>query len=103
MPNTRSAKKAVRVSLRKQARNKPIRSAVKTHITKAEKQISSDELEPAREAVTTAISALDKAAAKGVIHPSNAARRKSRLMKKLNQAQAQPSAAGEEEGSQETP
>jgi len=93
----------VRVSQRKQARNKPIRSAVKTYITKAEKHIPSGEIDPAREAVTTAISALDKAAAKGVIHPNNAARRKSRLMKKLNQSQAQPPTAEEEKGSQQTP
>jgi hypothetical protein len=39
-----------------------------------------------------AISALDKAAEKGVIHPKNAARRKSRLLKKLNEAQASASA-----------
>jgi small subunit ribosomal protein S20 len=103
LPSTRSAQKAARVSQRKQARNKPIRSAVKTYITKAEKHISSGEIDPAREAMTTAISALDKAAAKGVIHPNNAARRKSRLMKKLNQSQAQPSTAEEEKGSQQAP
>ena len=44
------------------------------------------EMDAAREAVVKAISALDKAARKGVIHPNKAARRKSRLMKKLNQA-----------------
>jgi small subunit ribosomal protein S20 len=43
-------------------------------------------LEEAQEVVQRAISALDKAAQKGVIHPNNAARRKSRLMKHLNQA-----------------
>jgi len=44
-------------------------------------------MEAARGAVVAAISSLDRAAAKGVIHPNNAARRKSRLMKKLNKAQ----------------
>jgi len=47
--------------------------------------------------VVDAISALDKAAEKGVIHPNNAARRKSRLMKKLNQALALSSAEPETE------
>ena len=44
------------------------------------------------EAVAVAINSLDSAAEKGVIHPNNAARRKSRLVKKLNQAQAKPAA-----------
>jgi len=53
---------------------------------KAEKLISTKEIDAAKEAVTQAVSAFDKAAKKGVIHPNNAARHKSRLMKKLNQA-----------------
>jgi small subunit ribosomal protein S20 len=56
-----------------------------------ERLIFSGELEAAQQAVAAAISALDKAAEKGVIHPKNAARRKSRLLKKLNEAQALPS------------
>jgi len=60
----------------------------RTNVVKAGRLIASGELEEAREAVTVAISALDKAAEKGVIHPNNAARRKARLMKKLNQALA---------------
>jgi small subunit ribosomal protein S20 len=44
-------------------------------------------LEEAREAVQMATRALDKAAAKGIIHKNNAARRKSRLMQQLNQAE----------------
>jgi len=42
-------------------------------------------LEEAREAVQVAVGVLDKAAAKGIIHKNNAARRKSRLMQRLNQ------------------
>ncbi len=88
MPVTKSAKKQVRVAERKRLRNKPIRSLCKTNITKAEKLIFSGELEAAQKAVVAAISSLDKAAEKGIIHPNNAARRKSRLMSKLNKAQA---------------
>ena len=88
MPVTSSAKKRVRTAARQQLRNRSVRSEVKTSITKAEKLIFSGELEAAREAVAAAISSLDKAAEKGVIHGNNNDRRKSRLMKKLNQALA---------------
>ncbi len=87
MPVTKSAKKQVRVDKRRRLRNRSIRSLVKTNITKAERAIFSGELEKARPAVVSAIGSLDKAAEKGIIHPNNAARRKSRLMKKLNEAQ----------------
>ena len=92
MPVTKSAKKQMRVAERKRSRNQPIRSQCKTNITKAERLIFLGELEEAQKAVVAAISSLDKAAEKGVIHPNNAARRKSRLMKKLNEAQASSSA-----------
>lgn len=88
MPITKAAQKAMRVSERKRIRNQPIRSQCKTSVTKAEKLIFSGKLDDARKAVTDAVSTLDKAAEKGVIHPNNAARRKSRLVKKLNSAEA---------------
>ena len=81
----------MRVAKKRQSRNKSIRSLCKTNITKAEKLIFSGELEAAQKAVVTAVSSLDKAAEKGVIHANNAARRKSRLLKKLNKAQASSS------------
>ena len=86
MPRIKSAQKAVRSGARKQARNRSIKSATKTHITKAEKLIRENDLEAAQIAVQTTISTLDIAAKKGVIHPNTASRRKSRLMKKLNKA-----------------
>ncbi|NQT30920.1 MAG: 30S ribosomal protein S20 [Deltaproteobacteria bacterium] len=88
MPNIKSAEKQVRVTERKRLRNKSITSQCKTNVAKAEKLIFSGELKAAQEAVAVAITSLDKAAEKGIIHPNNAARRKSRLMKKLNEAQA---------------
>lgn len=84
MANIKSAIKRIRVSQRKRARNKPIRSGVKTYISKAEKLIVQGQADEASQIVGTAVSALDKAASKGVIHPNNAARRKARLMKKYN-------------------
>lgn len=92
MPATKSAQKQVRVSERRRLRNKSIRSQCKTDITKAERLIFSGELELAQKAVIDAATSLDKAAEKGVIHPNNAARRKSRLMRKLNEAKALASA-----------
>jgi len=86
LPGSKSAQKQARVAERRQLRNKSIRSLCKTNITKAQRLILSGELESAQRAVVAAITSLDKAAEKGVIHPNNAARRKSRLMKKLNKA-----------------
>jgi small subunit ribosomal protein S20 len=94
VPITKSSKKDMVTSAKRQARNRSVRSLCKTNINKAEKLIFSGELEAAKEAVVTAISSLDKAAEKGIIHANNAARRKARLMKKLNEAQ--PTAAAEE-------
>jgi small subunit ribosomal protein S20 len=92
LPRIKSAQKQERVSERRRLRNKSIRSLCKTNITKAERLIFLGELDSARVAVVAAISSLDKAAEKGIIHPNNAARRKSRLMNKLNQALALSSA-----------
>jgi len=92
LPRIKSAQKQVRVAGKRQLRNKSVRSLCKTNITKAEGLIFSGELEAAKQAVAEAIISLDKAAEKGVIHPNNAARRKSRLMKKLNEAQSLPPA-----------
>jgi small subunit ribosomal protein S20 len=78
----------LRVSQKRRARNKPIRSQTKTYVKKAEQLILDGELTLAEAAVKQAIITLDKAAQKGVIHPNNAARRKSRLMRKLNLARA---------------
>ena len=86
MANTKSAKKAMRVQSTKAERNRPIRSAVKTAVTKARKLIQENDMDAAKAAVKDATIILDKAAQKGVIHPNNAARRKSRLVKQLNGA-----------------
>ncbi len=84
MPKSKEA----RNSENRQMRNRAVRSRAKTFITRAEKLVFTGEMESAQAAVAESISALDRAAEKGIIHPNNAARRKSRLMKKLNQAQA---------------
>jgi small subunit ribosomal protein S20 len=92
LPVSKSAQKQMRVAERRRLRNKSVRSLCKTNINKAERLIFAGELESAQRAVVSAISALDKAAEKGVLHPNNTARRKARLMKKLNEALAASSA-----------
>ena len=86
---SKSAQKQVRVASKRQHRNKSVRSEIKTGITRAEKLIFTGEMEEAQKAVVSAVSSLDKAANKGIIHSNNAARRKARLLKKLNQAVAE--------------
>jgi ribosomal protein S20 len=66
-----------------------VRTLCKTNITKAERFIFIGDLKEAQGAVAVAVSSLDKAAEEGIIHPNNAARRKSRLMKKFNEMRAQ--------------
>jgi len=62
------------------------RSRPRTFIKKTDRLIAEGKLEEAAQAARQAISALDKAAVKGVIHKNNAARRKARLMRRLNLA-----------------
>jgi small subunit ribosomal protein S20 len=81
----------MRVAERKEEQNRPIRTAAKTQVSKTLRLIQSNELGLAKEAAKQAMSALDRAAQKGVIHPNNAARRKARLMNKLNKALASAS------------
>jgi small subunit ribosomal protein S20 len=88
MPNNKSAEKRVRQSARRQARNRIYRGSARTAVKKARTLVDTGNA-AAPEAVDKAIQALDKAAQKGVIHPNNAARRKSRLMQAFNKAQAE--------------
>ena len=85
MPNNPSAEKRMRQEQKRRLHNRSVKSIVKTQITRARQAINSDTSdEAAEEAVRAAVSELDRAAKKGVIHRNNAARRKSRLMKQLN-------------------
>jgi small subunit ribosomal protein S20 len=84
MPNNAAAEKRMRQEKKRRLRNRMVKSTVKTYVTKARQAIDSGA--DAQEAVRTAVSELDRAAKKGVIHRNNAARRKSRLMKQLNAA-----------------
>jgi small subunit ribosomal protein S20 len=84
LANTASAVKRIRSNNRKRIRNKMTRSRTRTAV----RQARDAEPQDARQAAVAAMSALDRAAQKGVIHPNNAARRKSRLMKRLAKVEA---------------
>ena len=93
MANTKSAKKQIRASERKRVANRSVKTFSRSSIDKAEALIASGDLDKAKEAVALAVSTLDSAAERGVLHPNNAARRKSRLLKKLNTAAPAPAPA----------
>ncbi len=84
MPINRSAMKRARTSNERQMRNAAVKSQVKTAVKKYEASLKKEDLTRATELLKEAGSALDKAAQKGVIHRSQADRRKSRLTRKLN-------------------
>ncbi len=85
MPNIKSAKKRVLVNKTKAARNKSANSALKTAIKKANVALETNAADKA-EVVAVAVKKIDQAAAKGLIHKNNAARKKSALATKLNKA-----------------
>jgi small subunit ribosomal protein S20 len=85
--NTKSAIKRIRSSERKRERNRVFRSRARTHIKRTRTLVQEGRLDEARESAHQAVVTLDKAAVKGIIHPRNAARRKSRLEKMLAAAE----------------
>lgn len=91
MANTKSAEKQIRQNERRRERNRWFISRSRTFIKKTLKAIDEGDKDAAQAAFLDAQSALDTAAAKGIIHKNNAARRKSRLaqrLKALDQANA---------------
>ena len=83
MPNIKSAKKRVKVIATKTARNKAIKTNLKTNMKKAEIACVNG-AEDREAAIRLAIKKVDQAAAKGILHKNTSARRKSALAKKLN-------------------
>lgn len=83
MANTKSALKRFRQSEKRRLHNRIFRNRARTYVKNARAKIQSGHVEAAVEATRVAIKDLDMLASRGVIHPRNAARRKSRLMKQL--------------------
>lgn len=87
MANIKSSKKDAKRSALKAIGNRSVKSAVKTKVQKFRRADGAGEgQENLQELAVTAISALDRAAGKGILHSNNVARRKSRLQKRLNAA-----------------
>jgi small subunit ribosomal protein S20 len=84
LANIKSQIKRNRQNTKKRAHNRIFRGSARTAVRKANVAIENGNAEEARAAAMIAVQALDKAAAKGIIHKNNAARRKSRLMQQLN-------------------
>ncbi len=78
----------MRVSQRRRVRNRVVRAAARTQVRHANAALTAGDNATTEQAVRAAIRALDRAAEKGIIKKNNAARRKARLMKKLNQFRA---------------
>jgi small subunit ribosomal protein S20 len=89
LANTKSAIKRIRTSERRRRINQVHRTKARTYIKRTRSLIAAGQLEDAEVTAKQAVSALDKAVQKGVIHKNNAARRKSRLMQHLSQAKQQ--------------
>ncbi len=83
MANTKSARKRIRTNERRRVRNVMVRSALKTLVKKAF-QATAAKAENTPATLAAALKSLDQAAAKGVIHKNQAARRKSRLVRRYN-------------------
>lgn len=81
MANIKSQKKRILTNAKDAERNKAVKSELRTRVKTAVKGLGADNSD---ESVRLAVKRLDMAAAKGIIHPNQAARRKSRLMKRVN-------------------
>jgi len=86
MPNTKSAKKAARASLRKRKVNSRTREKVKKAVKAVKAATLPEKVEDAAKLLAAAMSSLDKAVKKGVIKKKTASRKKSRLQKAINKA-----------------
>ena len=79
MANTKSAAKAARQSIKKQARNKSVMSALRTQVRKAREAITNGNNAAIEAELKKAMAIIDKAASKGTIHARNASRKIARL------------------------
>ena len=84
LANIKSAKKRILVTETRAARNKAIRSEVKTSIKKVKAAVAANDKEAAKAALTVAISTIESASSKGIYHKNNSARKVSRLTKLVN-------------------
>ncbi len=86
MGSQASAARSHRSSEAKRERNKPIQTSVRTHLNRFNRLLSTGKVDEAKVYLPKVINLLDTAAQKGIIHMNNAARRKSRITRRLNEA-----------------
>ena len=91
LPVTASAEKRLRQAEKRRLRNRVYRSRARTLVKRTSQLVTRGQWEEAERSASLAVSALDRAAQKGTIHKKAAARRKSRLLRKLNRARRQSS------------
>lgn len=89
MPNIKSAVKRVKTNEKRRMLNASHKSALRTAVKAADVALTSNDVENAQAALVNATKKLDKAVTKGLIHKNAAARKKSRLAKKVNALSAQ--------------
>lgn len=87
MANIKSAKKRIKIIAKKTLRNKMIKSTLKSAVKKVVLAASAGNKEEASSALVHAVSVLDKAYSKGIYHKNSVARKKSHLVKLVNQLQ----------------
>jgi small subunit ribosomal protein S20 len=90
MPHTKSAKKSLRQTEKRRLHNRAIKKTLKKQIKSFFEIVETGTAEQLREEYNKTAKKLDKAAAKRVIHPNQAARKKSQLQQKVNAKAAQP-------------
>src|SRR3569832_365084 len=88
MANTKSSKKDLRRTAKRPIRNKGTRTSQKTHVKKVRTSAAGGDAEGTKKALVEAVSAIDKAAQRGIIHKNQASRRKSRAAKAANKIAA---------------
>jgi small subunit ribosomal protein S20 len=84
MPQRKSAKKELRKNIKRRQRNLKVKRNIKAAIKRLRKSLENKDISSSRQALRDVFKILDKSASKRIIHPNKAARKKSRLSKKLN-------------------
>ncbi len=93
MPHTRSAKKNVRKTLKRKLHNRSVKKDIKLHLKEFTEALLHGPVDEAQKHYNEAAKILDKAAARHVVHPNMAARKKSQLARALHAKKSPPPAA----------
>lgn len=88
MPHTKSAKKNLRKTEKRRLRNRAVKKTIRTYIKRVEAAVETGKADEMKKELVLTIQKIDKAAAKRVIHPNTAARKKSQLARLVNEKSA---------------